>query len=145
MGAPTENEFWRLRKDLSETGKKLTPDEVIEKAQEYIDYCRNNPLLELDYRGKDIKEVELPRMRAMTIEGLCHWIGIVKKTWDNWKSDNKYLHILTHVEQLFYIQKFEGAAAGMLKENLIARELGLKDKSETENTGQITIVRKTIK
>ena len=130
MGAPTENEFWRLRKDLSETGKKLSPDEVIEKAQEYIDYCRNTPLNEIDFRGKDANEVTLPKMRAMTIKGLCLWLDISDTTWGKWKKDEKYVGIITRIENLIYVYKFEGAAAGMLKENLIARELGLTDKKD---------------
>ncbi|WP_228853260.1 DNA-packaging protein [Aegicerativicinus sediminis] len=136
MAAPTENDFWTLRKDLSPDGKKLSVDEIYEKAQEYIDYCRENPLYSQDFKGRDASAVYYPKMRAMTIEGLCHHLGIVRKTWDNWKKDPKYLHIITRVEQLIYVYKFEGAAADMLNANIIARELGLVDKKDITTDGE---------
>lgn len=139
MAAPTENEFWRLRKDLSEDGKKLSVEQVYEKAQEYIDYCRNNPLISIDFRGKDAQEVKVPKMRAMTLQGLWHHLGITNQTWLNWKKDPKYLEVITHVENMFYFQKFEGAAAGMLNPNIIARDLGLVDKKQVEQKDPETL------
>jgi hypothetical protein len=139
MAAPTENEFWRLRKDLSEDGKKLSVEQVYEKAQEYIDYCRNNPLISVDFRGKDIQEVAIPKMRAMTLNGLWIHLGIGSSTWSDWKNDPKYSEVITHVENMFYVQKFEGAAAGMLNPNIIARDLGLVDKKQVEQTDPETL------
>jgi hypothetical protein len=40
------------------------------------------------------------------------------------------------IEDIIYNQKFEGAAAGLLKENIIARELGLKDQSDITSGGE---------
>lgn len=139
MAAPTENEFWRLRKDLSEDGRKLSVEQVYEKAQEYIDYCRNNPLISIDFRGKDIQEVAIPKMRAMTIHGLCIHLGISTETWRDWKNDPKYFGVTTRVEEMMYTQKFEGAAAGMLNPNIIARDLGLVDKKQIEQKDPETL------
>jgi len=132
MAAPTENEFYKLRLDLSEDGRKLSRKEVIEKSQEYIDYCRNVPLESTDFRGKDAIPVNIKHVRAMSIEGLCHWLGITKPTWHEWRKDEKYSSICTRVEQVMYSQKFEGAAAGLLTPSIIARDLGLKEQSESE-------------
>ncbi|WP_290688531.1 terminase small subunit [Haematobacter sp. UBA3484] len=38
--------------------------------------------------------------------------------------------VITRVEQIIRTQKFEGAAADLLNPNIIARELGLADKTE---------------
>ena len=134
MGAPTENEFWKLRKDMTEDGRKLSVAQVVEKAQEYIDFCIENPLQEIDYRGKDMTMVELPKMRAMTLRGLYHWLVIDATTWAEWRDDKKYSHIIARIENLIYTYKFEGAAAGQLNPNIIARDLGLADKQEKEVT-----------
>ena len=134
MGAPTENQFWRLRKDMTEDGRKLSVEQVADKAQEYIDYCRENPLIEIDFKGKDADRVELPKMRAMTLTGLYVHLGITSETWCQWRKDKKYSDIITRIENIFYTQKFEGAAAGFLNPNIIARDLGLVDKQEKEVT-----------
>lgn len=134
MGAPIENQFWKLRRDISEDGKKLSIEEILDKAQEYIDYCISTPLIEVDFRGKDAQRVQLPKMRAMHIKGLCHHLGIVHQTWKNWREDQKYLAVLTRIEELIYVYKYEGAAAGMLNQSIIARDLGLVDKKAVEKT-----------
>lgn len=130
MAAPTENEFYKLRLDLSNDGKKISVKQLAIKCQEYIDFCLENPLMEVDFKGKDATEVKMPKMRAMNIMGLCHWLGIVTATWYGWKKEDKYLSVITRVEQIFYNQKFQGAAAGMLNPNIIARDLGLRDHTQ---------------
>lgn len=135
MGPEKNNQYWRLRKDLSETGKKLTPEQIIEKAQEYINFCVNTPLKSMDYRGKDPVPVYIDKMRAMCLEGLCNFLGISKSTWDNWRDDEMYLEVITRVENLMFQYNFEGASANMLNANIIARKLGLTDKKEIEQTG----------
>lgn len=133
MTYPIGNEFWKLRKDLSETGKKLTPDQIVVGAQEYIDRCLNEPLIEVDYRGKDADKVELPKMRAMTLEGLFYHLDVSKETWRKWRKDPLYVGILTRVENLMFIYDFEGAAAGLLNSAIIAKKLGIIDKQEITN------------
>lgn len=134
MGAPTENQFWRLRKDMSEDGKKLSVEEVITKTQEYIDYCRKNSLIEIDFQaGKKIKK---PRMRVMTLQGLWHHLNITPQTWQNWKNNQKYFEVISRVENLIYVNKFEGAAANFLNANIIARDLGLVDKKDHTTKGK---------
>ena len=130
QGAPIGNQFWKLRGDLSETGKKLTPEEVVTKAQEYIDRCINEPLKEQDFRGKDANEIRVDRMRAMTLEGLYFHLDISKETWRRWRSEEKYSGIITRIENLMFTYDFEGAAANMLNPNTIARKLGIQDNSE---------------
>jgi len=133
MGAPIGNQFWKLRRDFDGDGKKLSVEQLFERSQEYVVYCINNPLIEIDFRGKDATPVELPKMRAMNKYGLCHHLGIAFNTLESWKSDPKYLHVITQVEQMMYAYKFEGAAAGMLHANIIARDLGLTDKKELDH------------
>ena len=130
MAAPKKNQYWKLRKDMTKTGRKLTVEEVCDKAQEYIDYCVNTPIYEVDFKGKDAKKVRVPKMRAMSLQGLCSCLGIVVSTWYEWKSQKKYSEIMAHIEQIMYAYKFEGAAAGQLNPSIIARDLGLKERTD---------------
>lgn len=57
----------------------------------------------------------------------------VKNKKDELSQD--FSRIITHVRQIIYRQKFEGAAAGFLNPNIIARDLGLSESSKTEHTG----------
>lgn len=142
MGAPTENEFWKLRKDMTEDGRKLSVAQVVEKAQEYIDFCIENPLKEEVVVSKGINvnkgvnewvteySTPLKKMRAMTLKGLYHWLDVDATTWAEWREDKKYSHIISRIENLIYTYKFEGAAAGLLDSRIISRDLGLVEKRE---------------
>ncbi len=123
MAFPKGNDFWKLRKDFdSEAHKKLSIEQLFLKSQEYIDYVLNSPLTENDFRGKDANEVTLQKMRSMHEKGLCHHLGISTETLNNWMKDPQYFGVITQIKQLIYVYKFEGAAAGMLNANIIARK-----------------------
>lgn len=76
-------------------------------------------------------------MRAMTLEGLCLHLGIVRQTlfnYRNFKNDNeasetekKLAAVVEWAEDVMYEQKFTGAAAGVLSAVVISRALGLKE------------------
>jgi hypothetical protein len=129
------NKFWLLREDLTDSGKKLSVNQVIEGAKEYISRCVNEKLYEVDFVGKDADEVLRPKMIVMSIFGLCHHLGISKPTWDNWKKsdDKQYFSVLTRVETTMTAYNIEGASAGLLQQNIIARIEGLADKKEHES------------
>lgn len=114
---------------------EYTPTELWEKALQYFEWYEENPLYEskvFNYQG-DIVTAEIPKMRAMTEVSFCLFAGIDRKTFLNYKSGEGYqdfFPIANQISQIIYSQKFEGAAAEFLNANLIARELGLADKSE---------------
>jgi hypothetical protein len=69
-------------------------------------------------------------MRAMTIAGLCIFLDIDQQTWANYRSYKDFFGVVSRVEAIIRVQKFEGASADLLNANIIARDLGLADKSE---------------
>ena len=73
---------------------------------------------------------DLPKMRAMTIGGLCIFLDIDRTTWIEYASREGFSQVTTRVEAVIRDQKFTGASAGLLNPNIIARDLGLADKSE---------------
>lgn len=72
----------------------------------------------------------MPKMRAMTIDGLCLFLDIDPQTWANYKAKEDFFGIVSKVERVIRDQKFTGAAADLLNPNIIARDLGLRDGQE---------------
>lgn len=132
MSAPEGNRFWEMR---SSHGRKPIfddPDKLWDACVEYFAWVEDNPLQtsELVKFQGEAKIATLPKMRAMTIDGLCIFLDVARKTWDNYRARKDYLPVVTRVEQVMRTQKFTGAAADLLNPNIIARDLGLADKSE---------------
>lgn len=128
MGAPKGNQYWKLANDWKKP-KSYQPDELLDKAKEYSEWCEKNPLYELKVFGTGVR-MKVPKMRAMTIQGFCLFANVNPSTWYEYEKQDAYSKIIAHVKQLFYSQKIEGAAAELLNPNIIARELGLADKNE---------------
>jgi hypothetical protein len=140
MGAPTGNQFWKARSSHGRSPKFESPEKLWEACQEYFEWVDNNPLQEMrgtQFQGQYVMQ-EFPKMRAMTISGLCIFLDIVRSTWDNYRKQDDFLNIITRVEQIIETQKFQGAAADFLNPNIIARDLGLAEKKV--HSGELGIV-----
>ena len=114
------------------------PGELWAAAVAYFEWVEANPLKEakaFSYEGV-VKVEELPRMRAMTIGGLCLSLGVSTETWRGWKTASHELYrpdlvdVIGPIEAVIREQKFTGAAADLLNASIIARDLGLADKRE---------------
>lgn len=141
MAAPEGNQFWKLR---SKHGRDIlfkTPDLLWEAACEYFDWAESNPLIEIDFRGKDANEVELPKMRPFTIHGLCRYLDCNTHYFNNFDEEKHegFSDVITRIREILYEQKFSGAAAGFLNPNIIARDLGLREKTDLNQTMSGTV------
>lgn len=138
MSAPIGNQFWKQRSKHGRDKLFATPELMWEAAAEYFEWCENNPLIEIDFKGKDAEKVELPRMRAFTMQGLCLYLDCSVSYFRQFKTDcsKDFLTVVTRIEEIVYNQKFTGAAAGFLNANIIARDLGLSDKKDVTVTEQ---------
>ncbi|WP_375587143.1 terminase small subunit [Flagellimonas aurea] len=138
MAAPKGNTYWKSRKDISDDGKKLSIDELIEKTQEYFQHVEDNPLMKVEIvicKGVP-KQVKAPKMRPFTLTGLYAYLGITNRTWSNWKGDVRYSNILVRIENIIYVQQFEGAAVGFFNPVIISRKLSLTDKKDVTSGGK---------
>ena len=128
--------FWEARS--SHGRKPLWDDPEVLKAAciEYFEWVEKSPLWEYKpmIANGEIQDVPIEKMRAMTLGGLCVFLGIVKNTWVSYKEKKDFVTITAFVEEVIREQKVTGAAAGLLNANIIAREVGLKDQSETDIT-----------
>ncbi len=132
MSAPAGNQFWKARSSHGRSPIFATPEDLWAAASEYFEWVEENPLWEAKpfaFQGTVTVE-NLAKMRAMTISGLCIFLDIGRRTWDEYRAQQDFLPVATRVEEIIRTQKFEGASADLLNANIIARDLGLADKSE---------------
>lgn len=143
--APVGNRFWELRAKHGRDRLFAEPKLLWKAAVEYFTWCENNPLYEVDFRGKDATEVNIPKMRAFTMSGLCLFLGCGSKYFYDFKEalagrndeiSRDFSDIVSKIIETIYTQKFTGAAAGFLNPNIIARDLGLTDKQEMKVLNQ---------
>ena len=149
MAAPKENQFWKLRSKHGRDKIFSTPKIMCDAAYEYFKWCEENPLIEIDYRGSNPPiKVQLPKMRAYTMQGLTCFLGVNTVYFNHFETEcaekkdklsKDFCKVITHIREVIYNQKFGGAASGFLNPNIIARDLGLHDKTDVEHSGCITL------
>lgn len=132
MPAPAGNRFWEARSSHGRKPTFATPEDLWTACQEYFQWVEDNPLKEAKafcHQGV-VTIAELPKMRAMTIGGLCIFLDISQVCWFSYRKREDFANVTTCVEEIIRNQKFTGASADLLNANIIARDLGLADKSE---------------
>lgn len=135
MAAPKGNNYWQFR-DKHGKNPKYTPESLWNEAEKYFKWVESNPLWEeklFAFQGK-ITRATTHKMRAMTSMAFCLFADICPNTWKSYKEKEDYMPITTRIEGVIRSQKFEGAAAELLNPNIIARDLGLRDKVDTDVT-----------
>lgn len=134
------NRFWELRSKHGRNTLFETPELMWEAACEYFKWCEDNPFIAIEYNGKDAIACEVPKMRPFTLHGICSYFDCNIQYFSDFKTTKTYVDkgfslVVTRIEETIYNQKFSGAAAGFLKENIIARDLGLTDKKDVTSGG----------
>ena len=126
------NSFWKARSSHGRNPIFKNPDQLWDACIQYFEWVEDNPLSDkklFSFQGF-VHSGRIDKIRAMTIEGLCIFLGISDNTWLNYRKKDDFLRIVSDVEKVIRTQKFEGAAADLLNSNIIARDLGLKDKQD---------------
>ncbi|MEX6691245.1 DNA-packaging protein [Danxiaibacter flavus] len=145
MAAPIGNKFWEQRSSHGRKRIFSSPKVLWEAACEYFEWCEENPLPSVEFNGKDAIKCEVPKMRAFTLQGLCLFLDVNTKYFNEFekelegkedKMSKGFSEIVTRIREIIFNQKYTGAAAGMLNPNIIARDLGLVDKKDMTTDGQ---------
>ena len=126
------NKFWMARYNTGRKPKTESPATLWAACVKYFEFLEDNPLYEHKvgfYQGEAF-EHKVPLMRAPTQQGLQIFLGITHPTWANWKARKGFLPVMERVEKTLYDWKFQGAAAGLLNANIIARDLKLKEHTD---------------
>ena len=132
MAAPKGNNCWQLRLKHGLDGKFKSPDEIQHNFEQYVQWAEENPLIEVDFRGKDAMRVEIPKKRVLTKDGFALACGFA--SWGNlsvYRSKSEgFAMVFTRIEEAIRLQKFEGASSGFFNHNIIARDLGLMNQEQ---------------
>ena len=120
-----------------------TPEKLMQLFKDYVLHELKNPMYKREYVGKDGEEKDTPLQTPITFEGFeCYLseLEIIEDLGDY--SSNKdgrygeYATIITRIRKNCYVHNFKGAAVGLFNPSLIARKLGLTDKSEVVHKEQ---------
>jgi hypothetical protein len=145
---PGDPGYWKMR---SRTGQEyLTKPKAIPHARAlwelaclYFERVDSAPIKKKDFiRGGDKAgtQIDVDAARPYTWSGFEDFLfeeGIVM-TLDNYKHNRKGTHngyeeVVAQIGKVMYANKFEGASVGIFNPVIIARELGLVDKTQSEN------------
>ncbi|MCK5015614.1 MAG: hypothetical protein KAS32_00965 [Candidatus Peribacteraceae bacterium] len=133
MAAPEGNLYWKLRERHGRNPKYSNADELWKDCIEYFEFMEENKYEFQDNKGtKNVNTIKLSR--PYTVYSLCLYLDISRDTWGRWRKDNDLSYIVRKVDDIIYNQKFEGAVMGVYQQNIIIRDLGLKDETKTESS-----------
>lgn len=136
VDASMGNEWWKNRAKHGRDKLFEDPELLWEAACEYFKWSMDNPLKES--RLASVKGyptvVQLSKIRAFTLKGLCLYLGCNENYFRTWRSRGVegFDMVIEQIEQTIYKQKFDAAAADLLNANIISRDLGLKEQSEVD-------------
>lgn len=153
QGAPKGNQFWKMRSKHGRDKIFATPQIMLDACYEYFEYQSRQSWVKIDYRGKENEMVQIPTSSPFTLTGLCIFLGVntvyfthfedgIKGKDDDMSKD--FCKVITHVREIIYTQKFEGASTGAYNANIIARDLGLRDSQDITSKGESISTEKTV-
>lgn len=136
MGAPKGNKFWEQRSKHGRDTLFASATLLWEAAKEYFEWCEDNPIVDpRSFGGKQAIQ------RPFTMQGLCSYLDCDTSYFRHFKAtqDQKedFITIIKRIEEVIYQQKFENAAIGVYNQNIIARDLGLVERSESKLEAKI--------
>ena len=144
----SENLYQPVRFNLGRP-LKLSPDQLLQKFQEYVQWCLDNPIVlkttttgisaQGTRYGNEIKE-EKPRM--VSIGGFLISIGETFSWWKNLESGKRkeeFLKVKDLIREFCEDYQKGMAAANVYNANIISRLLGLADKKQVETNAPINL------
>jgi hypothetical protein len=113
--------------------RKYTPETLWKSACGYFDWCNAHPWIkhEAIKSGQNVGTlVGIPTVIPYTIEGLCTYCGVSENFLRaNRQIDNELSTVIEEIYRVVETQQFTGAAVGAFNANIIARKLGLVEKT----------------
>lgn len=132
------NEWWRQRSKHGRDKLFETPELLLDAAYEYFKNCDENPWVKTkkssfdkgEFSGESIEET--PVQKPYTKSGLFLYLDCSETWLTNFKKEASidFLRVIEHIENIIITQQTEGATVGAFNANIIARMLGLSEKTE---------------
>ena len=117
------------------------PADLWTDAVDYFQWVEDNPLMEeksVVVAGA-IEKAHTAKARAMSISGLCVFLNIAQSTYRSYRERDGFSEVLEMIDDIMYSQKFEGASAGLMNANIIARELGLAERRDVDMKANVNV------
>jgi len=142
MGAPKGNKYWDFAGKHGRS-HKYTPENFWLEAIKYFEWSESrtwNKKEAIKSGDKAGTLIDIPTTSPMSIEGFCLFADISFQTFLNYESNEEsykdFFEITTRVRKIIESQQFEGATVGAYNPNIIARKLGLVDKTDQTSGGK---------
>lgn len=147
------NQLWQMVKNPGCPAVITDAAELWQKAVDYFNWCDSNPLNRSEvvkYLG-EASNHDAPLGRPYSMNALTLFAGVSGSYFRTRKSELgdkedaltatpeelALLDTIRAIEDVVRMQRFEGAAVGIFKENLISRVDGYADNINQNNTGEI--------
>lgn len=130
------NKIWQLA-DPTKVGRPPlfeNPFELWNEVVKYFQWVDENPILKTDFKGKEADIVHYDLQRPYTWQGLYVFLGV--KDLEHYKTKIEFSEIIAHIGNIIYSNKYDGASVGIFNPNIIARDLGLMDKTDITTNGK---------
>jgi DNA-packaging protein gp3 len=134
------NEYWKFR---NKHGRdfKYTSEKLWEEAVKYFEWIsekvwnKKEAIKSGDLAGTLI---DIPTQTPMSLEGFCLFADIDFKTFQNYERQetSDYVQVTTRIRKIIESHQFEGATVGAFNPNIIARKLGLTDRTDITSDGE---------
>lgn len=150
MAAPVGNQFWKFRSKHGRDEIFADANLLKQECYAFFKWCDAHPWYKVEQMKKPItiekngkKKTQtltkVPTARPYTLSALCIYLGVSRHYWNELRKrksfKDDFMEVITHVEEIIWTQKFEGAAVGAFNNNIIARDLGLAERSELSGPG----------
>jgi hypothetical protein len=118
-----------------------SPDHMISEFQRYIEWLDENKLQEAKLYGAHGDIAQLEKMRMPTMQGLKWFLKVIPAEFNKYRTIGKqWEDTFELIEEAMHAICIEGAGAGLLKETIVMRKLGLADKQEVNSVATRRVV-----
>ena len=139
MAAPKGNQYY-LKRIVNGKPPKYTPKEWSEKMIDYLKYMENCTWNKNEaIKGGDLAGtiISIPTKTPLTIQGFCNFAGVSSELYARYKQDKgfeDYHGITMYIDSIIKQNQLEGSMVGAYNPNIVARLLGLAEKTENDHT-----------
>lgn len=140
MSAKKGNQDWKLRKKHGPDFKYDAPS-LEKEFEDYKTHLRESTWFKKEAiksgdRAGEI--IDIPMVTPMSVGGFCIFADIDRQTFINYEKgeDKDLFEVSTHIRHVIETQQWEGATIGAFNPSIIARTLGLSEKTDVTTNGK---------
>jgi len=132
------NNYWQFRNKHGRD-HKYTPEAFWDEAEKYFkwmagrSWVKHEAIKSGDMAGALVK---IPTSTPMSIETFCLFADIAHQTFLNYEKHTDFVEVCSRIRAVIEMHQFEGATVGAYNPSIIARKLGLTDKTDVTTNGE---------